>query len=376
MVRPFSRLILSGALLGATGLAAQEPPRPALAAGVDTNSWEGYFDLGVKAFRKLPEDAEAAFYWASRLDPSRAEPYFGRWAIIIQRSKRDDIRGYFRGVEATMRLPRIQEADSLRLLALVRNPFVHRGLEVVIFDELPGGFAEDRDTRAWIAYANGEFAKAVQLLTMSIDRGGRRSLWLRYDRATANVMAGNLPAALEDLTTLVAELRKGDDKEMVTFYRSKHLLLYMIGMLQRELRNPTAARAAFGEAMVEDAAFAYGSAGLATLSRAQRQNTTAASELAWAVEIAPNDGQLRFQYAQVLVDLKQYEAAAEQLTLAQRLEPWYAAPVLLMGRVREAQGREAEAFAAYERYVALAPARDSQRSALRIRLEQRARQSP
>lgn len=375
-MRAVAQFLLCGALVGTTTLLAQEPPRPALAAGADTNSWEGYFDLGVRSFRKLPADAEAAFYWASRIDPSRAEPYFGRWAILIQRSKRDDIRAYFRGQDAALRLPQMQTADSLRTLALVRNPFVHRGLEVVIFDELPGGFAEDRDTRAWIAYSNGDFAKAIQLLTQSIDRGGPRTLWLRYDRATASVMAGNLPAALQDLTTLVAELRKGDEKEMVNFYRSKHLLLYMIGMLQRELRNLPAAREAFGESMVEDAAFAYASAGLSTISRAQRLNAQAATELEWAVNISPLDGQLRFQYAQVLFDLKRYDGAAEQLVEATRLEPWYAAPQLLLGRVREAQGRVEEAFTAYERYLALAPVRDTQRAALRVRIEARAKAAP
>lgn len=357
-------------------LSAQEPPRPPLAAGADTNNWEGYFDLGVKSFRKLPADAEAAFYWASRIDPSRAEPYFARWAILVQRSKREDIRAYFRGQDAALRLPQMQMADSLRALALVRNPFVHRGLEVIIFDELPGGFADDRDTRAWIAYSNGEFAKAIQLLTLSIDRGGPRTLWLRYDRATASVMAGNLPAALQDLTTLVAELRKGDEKEMVDFYRSKHLLLYMIGMLQGQLRHLPAAREAFGESMVEDAAFAYASAGLATISRAQRQNAQAATELEWAVNIAPLDGQLRYQYGQVLFDLKRYEGAVEQLAEAARLEPWYAAPHLLLGRAREAQGRLDDAFTSYERYVALAPARDAQRAALRIRIDARAKAAP
>jgi tetratricopeptide (TPR) repeat protein len=369
-------LLAGGALLFPTPLVAQEPPRPALPAGTDPNGWEGYFDLGVKQFKTTPIGAEASFYWASRLDPSRAEPFFARWAAFLAHTRVEDVRAYFRDDEELHRRPEFQVADSLRSLALVRNPFVHRGLELLIWDRMPGAFADDRDTRAWIAYANGDFRKAIELNTKTIERDGRNALWRRYDRALAYVAAGDMPGALLDLRTLLAELRKQDERKSVVIYQSKHYLLYMIGLVLTELRRYPDARQAFQESLLEDASFAYGNAGLAGLSHALRQNVNAAEEYALGVELAPNDGQLRFLHAEVLFDLQRFSGAADELDRAIALEPYYPAPVLLLGRVREKQGQEEEAFKLYERYVAMSPANDSQAKVLRLRLDLRAKRTP
>ena len=364
-------LVATGGAETARAQQPSVPERPALPAGADPNSWEAYFDLGVQAFRRDAEISSAAFYWASRVDPSRAEPYFARWAVILQRTKHETVGAYLRRDEKVTIQPAFVEADSVRELALARNPFVHRGLEVIYFDGLPGRFSDDRDTRAWIAYGSGDFPRAIQLLTTSIDRKGKAGLWLRYDRATAAVMAGNLPLALSDLTTLVGELRAADEKEAVTFYRSKHLLLYMIGMIQRQLRNVPAARSALGEALVENAGFAYASAELGAIARSQRQNAAAAEHFATAVGLAPGDGVLKFQYAEALFDLRQPVAASAQLREAIALEPYYAAPRHLLGRILESQADTAAAFKCYDAFVSLAPATNIQARALRVRLDAR-----
>lgn len=357
-------------------LAAQAPPaepmRPPLPPGADPLDWEAYFDRGAKLFREAPAEAGAHFYWASRLDPSRAEPYFARWANFLFRAKNEDIYAWLRNEEAILRRPDWVTADSLRRLALMRNPFVHRGLEMVAYDRLPGDFLEGRDTRAWIAYAEGKLPQAVATFTRTIESRGTKALWTRYDRALAAVAAGDMALALTDLRTLVDELRKRDEKEMAA-YASKHHLLYMVGLIHNQLNARPQAREAFGEAIVEDASFAYGHAGLAALSRASRQHGQAATEYAQAVELAPGDGHLRYLYAQTLFDLQRYEAAAAELARVIALEPHWAAPHFLLGRVRERQGREAEAYPHYERYVAMASPKDPQAKNMKFRLELRAK---
>jgi len=360
----------------ATALTAQEPDRPPLPAGTDPRHWEGYFDRGVQVVKRSVVEAEVAFYWANKLDPTRAEPLFARYATYFLRARPEDARAYLRGEEQILKRPEVIAADSMRVLALMRNPFVHRGLEILIYDQLPGSFAEDRDTRAWIAYSNGEFQKAVELYSRTIERDGRAALWRRYDRAITYVAMGDGPKALADLRTLLEELRKADERGAVTFYRSKHFLLYMIGMIQTGLRDYAGARMSFQEALLEDAAFAYGNAGLAALSRAQRLPVQAAGEYALAVELAPGDGVLRYLYAQVLYDLQRYEEAANQLARAIALEPHYPAPVLLLGRVLEKQGKEAAAFEQYARFVRMAPASDAQAKNVKLRLDLRGQRTP
>jgi hypothetical protein len=80
--RRFAAFVGLGLLLTALDpvpLTAQhEPPRPQLPRGADPNDWEAYFDLGDARFQRAPREAAAAFYWASRLDPTRSEPLFAR----------------------------------------------------------------------------------------------------------------------------------------------------------------------------------------------------------------------------------------------------------------------------------------------------------
>ena len=79
----------------ATLLSAQNriPRRPSLPAAADSNDWEAYYDAGVEWLNNREHaNAEAAFYWSSRLNPRRAEPFYARyataWARDVQRFSR------------------------------------------------------------------------------------------------------------------------------------------------------------------------------------------------------------------------------------------------------------------------------------------------
>src|SRR5438067_13646829 len=58
-------LALAPALLQAQ----RAPRRPRLGADGDTNDAAAYFQLGLDKAERDPAQAEAAFYWASHLDP-------------------------------------------------------------------------------------------------------------------------------------------------------------------------------------------------------------------------------------------------------------------------------------------------------------------
>lgn len=73
-------LALAAAFAVSATVHAQQPPRPSVSRGADPTDWEAYFEIGDRDFKRSPQQAQAAFYWASRLDPTRAEPLFARWA--------------------------------------------------------------------------------------------------------------------------------------------------------------------------------------------------------------------------------------------------------------------------------------------------------
>jgi cytochrome c-type biogenesis protein CcmH/NrfG len=71
----------------------------------------------------------------------------------------------------------------------------------------------------------------------------------------------------------------------------------------------------------------------------------------------------------VLGKAKHTTEAVAELTKATKLEPYYALPNLVLGAEYETLEKAPEAIAAYERFLALASARDPQRQFASERVE-------
>ncbi|MBX3173780.1 MAG: tetratricopeptide repeat protein [Gemmatimonadaceae bacterium] len=348
-------------------VAAQQLAR--LARGADEKDWEAHFDAGVAVLRTKPLDALASFEMAAQLDPTRAEPLFGQYVAFWIAQPREDYLAWRDGNEEQRKRKDVIRADSVRDVAMLRNPFVHRGLEVVMFDMMPGRFSTNRDTQAWLAYSTGNFARAEQVLTRTINRDPQRYLTQRYERALNRVMQQNLDGAREDLVAIVEELRRRESSAAeLDYYLSKHVFLYMIGLIDVQRRDFAAARLNFAEAMLENAGFAYAQAAVANVSRVERKSRDAATEFATAIELAPTDPVLRWQYSQALFDAGRYDQAVAEATRAAEQVPQWAAPHLVVGMARERQGRNTQAQQAYETFVGLAPQADPTAQRIRQRL--------
>ena len=61
----------------------EPPPRPELAAGADTNSANAYYEFGLERLERRPKRAADAFYWACRLEPTWAEPWYAQWVARL-----------------------------------------------------------------------------------------------------------------------------------------------------------------------------------------------------------------------------------------------------------------------------------------------------
>jgi tetratricopeptide (TPR) repeat protein len=334
----------------------------------DPNDWEAYFDAGVAALRTAPSDAAAALVEASRRDPSRAEPYIARYvAFWLSRTVRD-FADYRSGDRKAYDDPAVRAADSLYLLALVRNPFVHRGLEALLYDR-GQRLLTTADTRGWVAYSAGNFREAVAVYTRAIERDSVRTLWQRRERALSKVGYGDLLGAQQDLEFLLRELRRRDATDAdVEYYSSKHGLLHMIGLLQTQRRQFAPAREAFLEALVEDAGFAYAHAGLGTVARAERNARGAVEAFGQAVLLAPRDPVLRQSYAASLLDAGDLDGAVTEARAALQAEPLWAAPYLTLARALERRGAMGEARAAYEAFIARATRTDPNLAAARAKV--------
>jgi tetratricopeptide (TPR) repeat protein len=375
LLRPFriASAITGGVLLGVGALCGQAPPgRPALARSSDLNDWTAYFDYGIEMLRTQPHRvdsysadapptrphrADSAFYWASRLDPSRAEPLLGRWvAFWLQDIGR--FEDYLEEKPKVLQSPAVIQADSLYRRALERNPFVPQNLRILPYNQLPGRWLSDLGTQGWLAYVQGDYPRAVERFARLIARDPDKHVRVRYYRALAFIPIHRYDSAAVEMRALIATLRRMDTTGTTSgVYESKELAEYGLGLLAMAQGDNAGAQAAFERALQENLGFAPAHMELGDLALTRRDWAGAAREYAAAVEVAPADGWIRSRYGAVLANIGQPAEAVTQLRQAIALEPYFADSYLSLAGALEATGDRPGAITALEGFLSRAPRR-------------------
>lgn len=383
MRRFFTTLVLAFAATGApiivTPIAAQKIgkpiPRPKLRDITDTNDAQAYFDAAVQRFRDDPGYAADAFYWAARLNPGWADPLYGRRAAVLAQ-KRDLLNAAMD--RRRRRKPELLALDSLQARAYMLNPFLYRRLDAQLFlNYITGGdramqaeYAYEINVwlqqaspafQAWYAYAQGDFNRALTQYARAIGQE-RETAGLHLERGRILGMRNEVESSVAEFQLALAELREKDDKKLVVFYDSKALAEFSMARLLEGAGQQDKAKEAYGRALQEDLSFYPAHMRLGMLALSQSDTAAAISELAMASELAPNDAFVRYMNGWVLGKTKHSKEAVAELTKATELEPYYALPNLLLGAQYEALDKAPEALAAYERFLAMASARDPQRA--------------
>ena len=377
--------ILAAGLGALTPLGAQRPPklddlrdqhRPRLAAQADTNDWEAYFDYAVSWLRTKPDRARLGFFWAQRLDPSRAEPLYGRW-VAYWMGRSSWWEGYLRESKSIVNSPQILQVDSLYTQALLRNPFVAQTLTILLYDQLPGRWGNDVLTQAFLEYSAAKLSDAANDFAYVIRSDPRRYAWVRYNRALAFVGLERWDSAAVELNQLLDELRLHDTTSITSTYQSQELLLYGLGLLKLAQGDRAGGMAALENALVENLSFFPAHAMLAQQAMQARDTARGLREFSQALELSRGDPWMRFRYGQALGQAGRHLEAAAQLDTVTRAEPFFAEPYLVLGAAREAAGKPDSAALAYDAFVRLAPRRAAQGLAYaRLRLAALAARRP
>jgi len=360
--------------------APRAPRRPRLAAGADTNDATAYLNFGHRTLEDNASNAAEAYYWALRLDPGSADALYGlRTATLMRRPS--TFARYLEGSSSVVFSREMRANDSLYFRALQIDPFLHprhqRTMQFVYFRQQIGDgvnqgqidfYLEDlfnrssAATRARIAVGDGQFGHALGLYAEAIARS-RNPMYLHLERGALNAMQGFNDAAIADYQIGLAELRRRDLKDtVVVFYSSKALHEHSVGLIQLRKGDLDKAREAFGRAMEEDLSFYPSHLALAQLALAARDTATALSEAALAADLAPNEAYVQFRHGELLSQIQQHADAVAPLRKAITLEPYYAAPHLLLGQALERTGDAAGAREAYTKYLALTTRRDVRRA--------------
>ena len=383
----FAAVLVSFVLAAPVGLQAQpEPRRPALTAPADTNDWSAYYDAGSRWIESDPKKAADAFFWASKLDPTRPEPFYGRRVALLLQDPRRLVR-YWRGDKGTVRSRDIQRIDSLYFHALTLNPFFYHRLDRHILTTLISELAEDlslgsglsagelrimldqsinsstASLRAWVAYSEGDFDRAERLYGEAVRQTSNRraKASLMTDRARLYFQRDKADKALADINAALAELRRADRNDLIYVYESKALAEQGLGMVQKRLGNTAAAREAFGRSLQEDLSYFPAHVQMAMLALDAKDTVAALSAMDLAVQIKPNDAGLRYLYGFTLSEVGRRAEAQEHLSRAIELGPVYAAPRHALAKVLDAEGKPQEALVHYRAFLSLAPRNDPRR---------------
>jgi tetratricopeptide (TPR) repeat protein len=338
------------------------PKRPQLAAGADTNSWSAYYFHGLTRIEDDPKQAEAAFYWAARLEPTTAEPLYARWAAFWAQDAVRLMR-YYLGQRSVVESREVVAIDSLYERALLRDPFLHRSLEKRIWEKayrdltdevyLDGPTADPYD-RGWRAYMRGEMGRAATEFGKALQKKPDRTQ-ARIYLARALFFMAEYDSAAAELSRVVEDMRKKEIKKLVYFYQSKAHFEYSIGITHLKAGHLDQAKEAFGRALTEDLSFFMAHARLAEVALATGDTAIALQEHEQAVQLRDDDPYPHFAYARALMQAAKYEEAATHLRRTIELEPYFATPYVNLGVALEMRGQYPDAVASYKAFLARAP---------------------
>ena len=367
------------------------PKRPALPATADTNDAQAYYDFGLAQLKPQPKIAADAFYWSTRLNPTRGEGFYARRVALLLTDKRRLVR-YWNDDRGTLRSPEIRRIDSMYLHALTLNPFLYEKLDQLLYSAIVEEFVNQESIRtgapmaeiqyavdawlvragpamkAWQAYGDGRFDEALREWASAI-KSARFKYGYRSMRGRLFFQLNEVDSSLTELKLAIEEMRKRDNKDLVYVYQSKALLEQSIGMVHIRRGEHNEAKEAFGRALQEDLAYSPAHVQLAFMALDRKDTTTAISEFDLAVQLRPDDAGLRYQYGYILVEAGKPVDAIAQLEKGIQLNPHFSAPHYALGRAYEKQGKQDEAKKAYSTFAAMAAKNDPRRSEVSQKLQ-------
>ena len=352
------------------------PKRPRMPEAADTNSADAYEEWGRQNIVFAPDTAAAAFYWASRLDPWRATPYYERGiALLRAHVKRLRTNATVDPWNKPEQLSVAQAAllDSLNDLAMVRDPFLQRSFDGLIAGApFSGDIARIRDpaVRGYWLFTRGAYDTAVVDLGKALQKKPDLGP-LRIMRAIAFYHLERYDSTAAELDTTLTRVTALEQKKTVVFYRSKAMIHYAMGIALVQ-KHDEHAREHFEAALVEDLSFYMAHVRLAGLALERTDTTAALASLSQALDIKDDDPALHYFYGLIL-QRRDRPAATKAFTRAVALDPYFAPPHLQLAVAADLRGDTTAAIAAYDRFVSLTASGDPLREKAKGRRETIAR---
>jgi tetratricopeptide (TPR) repeat protein len=331
--------------------------RPRLPEGSDTNDWVVYNEQGLREIDRHPRKAFQYFEYASRLDPSVAEPLLGRYAAWWRSHGR---------LKNPMWFDEPTETDSAivtetwRDTADLRNPFARQGVLTWTAPRYHVIRVDDALSRGLGAFFRGAWQESVQELTASIERKPENLIEkltaYRY-RALARAQLGQWSAGADDIDRFLKRFGDIEQAETIRWDLGKARQYYTLALMRQFAGQRDLARAAYEHAFEVDLGFPIAHVYFGNMLLEDGDTTTGLREYAMAAELGATDPFIRQNYGAILFNLGRLDSALVHLTDAIQLAPNYAILYFNRALCLDQLGRTVEAQAMHREFIARAPRR-------------------
>jgi tetratricopeptide (TPR) repeat protein len=221
--------------------------------------------------------------------------------------------------------------------------------------------------RANLAASQRQFDEALGLYNRALS-GSRDKPGIRWNRARIFYLMGAADSALNELQLAVNELREKDAAKLSLWYRSKEFYEHAMGMIHERRGDLAGAKEAYGRALQEHLSYYPAHVRLAALALRAGDTIQALSEFELAAQVAPNEPLVRLTYGALLAQTGKADDAEPHLRRVVELEPFFATPHYLLGRVAEQKGNTDGATQEYQAFLRLASKKDVRRGDVTQRL--------
>lgn len=354
VVAALSPLALAAQERALITLDGKEPKRPRLPAGADTNDARAYNDYADA--RDTPwKRSFDGYYWALRVAPD-ANYYRLKLANAVLYSQSWDWqRERENGAEFVVKSKESRLIDTLVTLAYYRNPFENLFANECRLDRDTYEFL--KDDLFWNAqyfYERGCYQRAAQAWVPYLAKNPG-ALNARLKLVRSYYWTRQYGNALQQIDIALDTLRARDAKRTYRFLISKEVLETMRGDIYEAQEDYFNAKKAYGRALEENLTYWPAHVRLARAALAQNERDEALQEFAQAVQLAPDEVTLRYEYGDALLGAGKLPEAEAELRKAIALEPEYALPYLSLARTLDRQKKLDDAMPYYRQYLARAP---------------------
>lgn len=337
----------------------------------DSNDAAAHYNLGLAYWNQRRwDDVERAFRTAIAIEYRFALAHLG--LSFLQSARLDELADRERKLgDTTLVTTAVDERRRLYQRAIMFDPFVDHRLAGAI--PRPRALRGMILIRLWSDYGQalgdlleGKDEQAYRRLDQMLEEYGLQRdtapAGLLWFHALAAVRTDRAHQATPDLEALVRRADRGEADSTTSDLRAKEYR-YALALLRQRTGDLGAAEALYRQVLGEDLGLYMVHVRLADIYEARERWHRAVAEREEALALNPDDPTSLLELGLTLGKAGRLAAADSTLAAAGAAAPRDARVPYYQGLVAAARGRPADARAAFERFLSLAPARYAERIA-------------